>query len=118
MGVPEGDMEGDSRGMVVYPLPGSKGDKVGGEDVDFLPNQARTKTPPMSELIKGRLMTCDLRLNHDWPVITVAVCYGSSVREERMLIEGEVSKIMDKPLLIGGDFNGITRIEESTGSSR
>ena len=77
-----------------------------------------TKPPTISRLIKGRLMTCDLRLNHDWPLITVAVCYGSSVKEEMMVIEEEVSKIMDKPLLMGGDFNGITRIEESAGISR
>ena len=77
-----------------------------------------TKPPLMSKLIKGRLMTCELRLHHDWPMITVAVCYGSSVKEERMVIEEEVSKIMDKPLLMGGDFNGITRIEESTATSR
>ena len=35
-----------------------------------------------------------------------------------MVIEKEVSKIMDKPLLLGGDFNGITHVEESTGCSR
>ena len=51
-------------------------------------------------------------------MITLAVCYGFSVKEERLVIEEEVSKIMDKPLLMGGDFNGITRIEESTGISR
>ena len=78
----------------------------------------RTKPPPLSELIKGRLMACKLRLHHDWSMTTVAVCYALSVKEERMVIEEEVSKIMDKPLLMGGDFNGITPMEESAGTSR
>ena len=60
----------------------------------------------MSKLNKGRDMTCELRLNHDWPLITVAVSYGLSVKEERMVTEEKVSKIMDKPLLMGGDLMG------------
>ena len=46
MGVPEGDMEGYTRGMVVHPLPGSNGEKVGGGDVGVVPNYALDKTPP------------------------------------------------------------------------
>ena len=37
----------------------------------------------------------------------MAVCYGSSIKEERKVIEDEISKFMHKPLLLGGNFNGI-----------
>ena len=88
--------------------------KIGGWGCWCRPKLRPGQNPPeISESIKGRLMTCELRLHHDWPLITVAVCYGSSVKEEKMVVEEEVSKIMDKPLLMGGDFNGITRLEEA-----
>ena len=45
MGVPEVDMEGYTRGMVVHPLSGSSREKVGGGDVGVVPNYARDKTP-------------------------------------------------------------------------
>ena len=46
MGAPEGDSEGNTRVMVVHPLPGSNGEKVGVGDVGVVPNYARDKTPP------------------------------------------------------------------------
>ena len=46
MGVPEGDMEGNTWGMVVHPLPGSNGERLGGVNVGVVPNYPWDKTPP------------------------------------------------------------------------
>ena len=46
MGISEGDLEGNARGMVVHPLPGSNGEKVGGGNVGVVPNYPWDKTPP------------------------------------------------------------------------
>lgn len=48
----------------------------------------------------------------------MAACFGSSVREERREIEDAIEKLVEQPLLLGGDFNGITRKEETTCMSR
>ena len=62
------------------------------------------KPPEVLERIKGRLMSCKLRLHHEWPLITVAVCYGSNIKEERNEIESVLSKLSEQPLLVGGDL--------------
>ena len=73
-----------------------------------------TKPLEVVEWIKGRVMSCKLRLHHEWPLITVAVCYGSNIKEERNEIESVLSQLSEQPLLVGGDFNGITNVREST----
>ena len=77
-----------------------------------------TKPPEVVEWIKGRVMSCKLRLHHEWPLITVAVCYSSDIKEECNEIESVLSKLSEQPLLVGGDLNGITNVRESTCRSR
>ena len=56
-----------------------------------------TEPPSINEMLKGRLLTCEIRLSHEWNLVTVSVCYGASIMVERKVIKEQVSKILHRP---------------------